>query len=85
MSGFTTADGWDFLHKGGHSVDQSGGAISVTYTSKHTTLGDIWGPHASTLAYDEYDDTLTFLDSDFGATLYRAEGTVIDADCDPSW
>jgi hypothetical protein len=83
MAGFTAIDGFQFLDKGSYSA--SGPSMTVTWTSKDTSIGDVWGPETVHAEYDEGTDTFTFTDGNFGATMVRLEGEVVNADCDPSW
>lgn len=83
VAGFTAIDGFQFLDKGSYSA--SGTSMTVTWTSKDTSIGDVWGPNTVHAEYDEGADTFTFTDGNFGATMYRLEGEVVSSDCDPSW
>jgi hypothetical protein len=85
LYGFTKLGNFSFLDKGDYDVNESANAVSATWRSKDTAIGDTWGPETGTLEYDEAADTLTFTDAMFGAPLYRLEGEVFDSDCDPAW
>jgi hypothetical protein len=82
MYGFSEFNGFGFLDKGTYIPDEAASRVDLTYLSKDVELGDVYGPDSLPMTYDAGTDQMTFPN---GVFLWRVEGTVTNADCDPAW
>ena len=79
MKGFERFDNYEFLNKGTWSGDDD---LTITYTSRDTSIGDTWGPDTADMSYDSVNDELCCY---AGANMWRLEGEVRAGDCDVDW